>query len=246
VLSTGGIQLVGYSVSPYNHIQTKAFAWTPDSSRIAYISNRNGASNVWTVGLQGTDVVLTDNTDPDAQIYCPLWSADGKRLAFFFQKKKKDENGKAICGLKLLDTATGKTTDIFQSPRIMRLIGWTPDENGLIIAEPDKVSGLPLETLIKKIAVASGTETVISSLKNIYFYNIFLSDDRKYIAYAARSDDKDDIWVIPSTGGQARKLTGNNDSGLYFSRLAWFHDGSSIVFGKQTRFSLLSMITDID
>lgn len=247
ILTVGGIQLVGYSVSPYNHIQTKAFAWAPDSNRIAYISDRNGASNIWIVGLQkGSDLVVTDNTDPELQIYCPLWSTDGKRLAFFFQRKKKDENGKAICGLKLLDTETAKTTDIFQSVRIMRLIGWTPDETGLIIAEPDKVGGLPMETLIKKIAVAGGTETVISNLKNVYFYNIFLSDDRKYIAFAARNDDKDDIWVTPSTGGQARKLTANNDSGLYFSRLAWFHDGSAIVFGKQTRFSLLSMIMDIN
>ncbi len=244
-LTTGGIQLAGYSVSPYNHIQTKSFAWSPDSSTIAYVSSRNGASNIWTVGLQGTDVVLTDNTDPDTTYYCPIWSENGKRLAFFFHKKKRDENGK-ICGLKLFDTETAKTTDVFESAKTIRLLGWTPDETGLIIAEPDKLSSLPPETVLKRIAVSGGTEIIISNLKNAYFYNIFLSDDRKYIAYAARSDGKDDIWVIPSTGGQAKKLTGNNDSQVYFSRLSWFHDGSAIVFGKQTRFSLLSMITDIN
>jgi hypothetical protein len=82
-------------------------------------------------------------------------------------------------------------------------------------------------------------------LKNIYFYNIFLSDDRKLIAYAARTDNKDDIWIVPSAWGAARKVTNNNYSGLYYSRLAWLHDGSSIVFGKQTRYSLLSLITGI-
>ena len=204
VLTTVGIQFAGYSVSPYNYTQTKAFAWSPDGSKIAYVSNRNGASNIWTVGLQtDSDVVLTDNTDPDISLLCPLWSGDGKKLAVFFQRKKKDENG-TICGLNLFDTETGKAIEVFESSRQMRLIGWTPDETGLIIAEPDKVSGLPPETFLKRIGVAGQKETVIASLKNVYFYNIFLSDDKKYVAYAARSDDKDDIWVIPSTGGQAR------------------------------------------
>ncbi|MBK8305457.1 MAG: hypothetical protein IPK98_19585 [Chloracidobacterium sp.] len=31
----------------------------------------------------------------------------------------------------------------------MRLIGWTADENGLIIAESEKTSGLPPETVLK-------------------------------------------------------------------------------------------------
>jgi Tol biopolymer transport system component len=110
----------------------------------------------------------------------------------------------------------------------------------------ETVSGLPPATVLKRVAIAGGAQSPIADLKNIYFYNIFLSDDRKLIAYAARTDNKDDIWVIPSAGGAARKVTNNNDSGLYYSRLAWLHDGSSIVFGKQTRYSLLSIITDLN
>jgi hypothetical protein len=83
-------------------------------------------------------------------------------------------------------------------------------------------------------------------LKNAYFYNIFLADDRRSIAFAARNDNRDDLWVMQLPGGLPRKITNNNDSGLYYSRLAWFHDGSAITFGKQTRFSLLSMITGIE
>jgi hypothetical protein len=51
---------------------------------------------------------------------------------------------------------------------------------------------------------------------------------------------------MSAIGGAARRITNNNDSGQYYSRLAWLRDGSAIVFGKQTRFSLLSKMTDID
>jgi TolB protein len=242
LLTSGGISQIGYSISPYNYVQSRAFAFSPDSSRIAYVSDRNGASNIWTVGLRdGSDIPITKNTDTNVGFYAPIWSADGSKLAFFFQTKAKEPTR----GLNLYDGANGEIATVFQTTKSMRIIGWTPDETGLIIVQSDASSGLPPSAVIKRIAVSGGKETVLADLKNVYFYNIFLSDDRKQIAYVARSDNKDDIWVMPSAGGPARKLTGNNDSGLYFSRLAWLHDGSSIVFGKQTRYSLLSIINDI-
>ena len=247
-LTTENKLSVGYSVLPYNWVQTTVFAWSPDGAKIAYVSERNGAANIWAVGLRdGSDAALTDNDDSNLSFYCPVWSANGKRLAFFTQKKKADESGKTTRGLRVIDVENGKTTVVYETGNVIRLIGWTADESGLIIAETDKAfSGLQPETVLKRIAIASGTESVINRLKNAYFYNIFLSSDRKNIAYAARNQDKDDIWVVAATGGDARKLTSNNDSGLYYSRLAWLHDGSAIVFGKQTRFSLLSMITNIN
>ena len=135
--------------------------------------------------------------------------------------------------------------EVFETDKMIRLIGWTADESSLIFAETEVRSGLPPETFLKSVNAASGTEKSIARLQNAYFYNILLSDDRKLVAFAARTEDKDDVWVIPSVGGSTRKLTKNIDTNVYFSRLAWLHDGSSIFFGKQTRFSLLSMINDI-
>jgi eukaryotic-like serine/threonine-protein kinase len=229
-----------FSVSPYNYTQTQPFAWSPDGAQIAYVSKKSGASNVWTVRPgDGVDAMWTDNAEPGVTFSCPIWSPDGKRLAYALQQGN-------YSGFRYVDIGAAQGNDAYQAESFIRLIGWSPDGTGLIFADRAGSSGLPPETVIKRVNLAGGAETAIATLKNTYFYNIFLSDDRKLIAFAARNDDRDDIWTVSTSGGPARKLTANNDNGLYYSRLAWLHDGSAIVFGKQTRFSLLSMITDID
>ncbi|MGB7070075.1 MAG: protein kinase [Pyrinomonadaceae bacterium] len=241
-----GIPLIGYSVSPYNHVQTNAFAWSPDGSKIAYVSVVNGVSNIRAVS-PGTmsDEVLTKYESSDDSLYCPIWSADGKRLAIFSQKKHPDASGVTMRALRIVDIETGTDSAVFGTNEIIRLIGWTADESGLIVAEAERFSGMPPETSLKRIAIASGIESPIATLKNVYFYNIRLSRDRKNIAYAARNENRDDVWVSNSNGGNPRKVTRNSDSAIYFSRLAWLNDGSAVVLGKQSRFSVLSMITEI-
>jgi hypothetical protein len=43
-------------------------------------------------------------------------------------------------------------------------------------------------------------------------------------------------------GGAAKKVTSNNDARLFLSSITWSPDGKNIYFGKQNRFSMISMI----
>jgi Tol biopolymer transport system component len=245
LLSTGGISRVGYSISPYNSVQQNAFAWSPEGTRIAYSSNRNGADNIWTIWPStGDDRLVTNNSDANLTFTCPIWASDGKRLAFFSQTKRPDGQGKTERAIWIVEVEKGSASKVFSTAKPIRMIGWSSDETELLIAETEKLgSSLPPETIISR--VSSGASTEIARLKNAYYYNIFLSVDRKQIAYAARNNDLDDIWLMPASGGTPQSLTENNDFSIFFSRMAWKNDGSAIIFGKQTRFSLLSMITEI-
>lgn len=242
-----GTAVEAFSVSPYNLAQTSTYSWSPDGSSIAYVVGKDGIYNVWRVSTSdGTTTQITASTEKGLIFSSPIWSPDGKRIAFGF-RWPRDASGRVVRGLRVADAETGATTGVHESARITRLIGWTADNASLIVAEADKENDpLPPQTKIVRFVVGGGAETLIVSLQNNYFYNIFLSADRKQIAYAARDQNLDDLWVIPVTGGVPRKLTRNNDTGLYFSRLAWLPDGSGVVFGKQTRFSLLSMMTRTD
>lgn len=244
-ITLGGISHSGYAVSPYNQPETSSFSWSPDSSKIAYASTREKISNIWNVSRDGVERQITDNRDDSFSYKCPLWDKAGKRIAFGFGKKR-DASGRSATGLRIVDVETGATTTIVESSKRIRLIGWTQDENGLIFAETEKIEqGPPAEIILKRVALAGNTESEIARLKNTYYFNIFLSHDGKNLAFAARNDGLDNLWMIPASGGTARKVTNNSDSGVSYSRLAWLPDGSSLVVGKQTRFSLLSSISGI-
>jgi len=194
---------------------------------------------------EGAASQLSMNADATITMSSPSWSGDGKFVAIAVEKRDLSPTN-STRGVLIVDTSTRNTTTAYESTNPQRLIGWTPENDALIVAEPSRLSSLPPETTLKRISLRGGMESALATLKNVYFYNIFLADDRRFIAFAARNDDRDDIWVLPVAGGAPRRITSNNDSGLYFSRLAWFHDGSAITFGKQTRFSLLSIISDIE
>lgn len=65
---------------------TSGIAWdfqpvfSPDGSRIAFISDRGGAENVWTMNADGGDLVQV--TDEKAQLlHNPVWTPDGEFIA---------------------------------------------------------------------------------------------------------------------------------------------------------------------
>ncbi len=59
-------------------------AWSPDGTRLAFASTRNGGTNVYVVNADGTGLRhLTQNDHPAvARDETPVWSPDGTRIAF--------------------------------------------------------------------------------------------------------------------------------------------------------------------
>ncbi len=239
-----GLKPVNYSVLPYNRLQTSDFSWSPDGNKIAYISDLNGADNIWIVGKDGANnFQLSDNKDSNLTYYCPIWSADGKQISYTSQTNQSD--GKPTFSIWILDTDKKVSRLLTQKNEFCRLIGWK-QENELLIAsvEGSNIAGLPTEVTLNSVETKTGTLSEITRQKDAYLFNIHLSTDAKKIAFAARRDGKDNIWTISTSGGEAKQATNNNDAKLYFSSLVWSPDNNTIFFGRQTRFSLLSMLTD--
>jgi Tol biopolymer transport system component len=54
-------------------------SWSPDSTRIAFSSSRNGSRDIWVIGRDGTGLQqLTDG--PEERLGSPVWSPYGKRI----------------------------------------------------------------------------------------------------------------------------------------------------------------------
>ncbi len=134
-----------------------------------------------------------------------------------------------------------------ESDERIRLLGWAKNEEELIFAVRDKslISiSTPPESIIRAVSVKTGKVRNLTILKDAYFYNIYLSPDKRSIGFTSRLGNRDNVWISSLEGGEPQKLTENNDPRLYFSSLAWSPDGKTIYFGKQIKFTILSMLTN--
>src|SRR5262245_21374961 len=107
--------------------------WSPDSRTIAFVSNRGGSQQIWTIATSGGEAVQL--TELSVDVDNPRWSPDGSRIAFSAEvypnsdlaetakrdKAKADNPVKAMKFDRLLvrhwDTwADGKRSHVFVVP----------------------------------------------------------------------------------------------------------------------------------
>jgi len=55
-------------------------AWSPDGTRIAFVSDRDGNDDIWVIAADGSG--LTNLTHHEAKDHSPAWSPDGEWIAF--------------------------------------------------------------------------------------------------------------------------------------------------------------------
>lgn len=232
---------------PYNRYQTRDYSWSADGKWIAYSSRKDGASNLWRVSVDGSsEQRVTNNTDTDVQVSCPIWSHDGLRIAFVANTSEEPAVGKQSWDFCIANTSG--TRKIYHTESVLRLVGWSSSGEA-IVAQVENTGfnrALPADVELYGITVDEGTHRYIAGIKAAAFANIHLSPDGKSIAFAAAADGRDNIWIIPVVGGQARKVTSNNDSRLFVSSLGWAPDSKMIYYGKQFSWSFLTIIHNLE
>ncbi|HET8674470.1 MAG TPA: protein kinase, partial [Blastocatellia bacterium] len=207
-VTSGELPPVRVTLLPYNRLQARYFSWFPDSVRLAYIAQKGGANNVWFVSTDGTgDTQLTGNDDAKMLLDSPLCSSDGKSIAYM-SKTNKAADGKLIYGIWVIDLETKTARTVFQAENFLRLLGWSEDGTGLIVAKVNtNPRGVPMAEIgVVEIAVASGEQRLLAKLQSAYLYNIHLSADGRMLAYVAQQEGKDNIWMMPARGGAAKRL----------------------------------------
>ena len=96
--------------------------WSPDGSRIAFISDKSGEEEVWVVPQDGSGQPEQLTTAGKAFRYAPEWAPDGKRIAF------GDKDGK----IHVLTVADHKLVQIVDAPfGQIRDYAWSPRGNHL-------------------------------------------------------------------------------------------------------------------
>jgi len=123
----------------------------------------------------------------------------------------------------------------------VRMIGWADSGDAVIVAR----SATPLETgpgevELLRVSPSNGSEK-IATLHEVHADTITLAPDSKSLAFTGRRLDKDDVWTISTNGGDARKVTNNGNTRIFYANLAWSSDGKTIYFDKQEQINTISM-----
>ncbi|MFN6962379.1 MAG: protein kinase domain-containing protein [Pyrinomonadaceae bacterium] len=243
----------GYTSAPYLKIGINHISWSPDSSSLAFAgSTSDGASNIWIVPADGGDArALTHNEDRSESYFFPTWSPDGRSVAFVSESPRSPRQSERKFRLWIVDAnGGGPARVIFESPQRFRFLGFERAGGSVLFAQnsdPRDMSPTPAKSVIYRLAIATGERSVVTELQQAYFHNIHLSRDAGSIAFVTRREDVTALWAVQvAAGGKAaaRRLFVENDPKVLISSLAWSPDSRSIVFGKQTRTNLLSMLTN--
>jgi Tol biopolymer transport system component len=105
-------------------------SWSPDGSRIAFDATRDGNTEIYVVGADGSNPIRL--TDSPAEDWSPSWSPDGSRIAF-----ASDRTG--IAQVWVMPAGGGEPVQLTDLPDAHNGPAWSPD--GTRIAHQEWVAG---------------------------------------------------------------------------------------------------------
>jgi Tol biopolymer transport system component/DNA-binding winged helix-turn-helix (wHTH) protein len=237
-LTTEGVPRGGYALLPYDRTQVADFGWSSDGSKYVYLDKTN--RNIW-LGFSGggKTVNLTNSDNSNVIYYGPVWSPAGDRLAFVSSQRPASDGEKAVWSVWLSEQDNPR--EIFKTPETLRLLGWSPDGDRLFFEmDPVGVKASPSNVKILEVLM-NGNARIINSFEKISALSMTLSADGKNVAFAARREGSDNIYISPIATGEIKKITANTNHNFCFGSLKWAPDGKTIYYDRQEQIYTISM-----
>ena len=199
--------------------------WSPDGSALAFISDREGAAQLYRLPLGGGEAERL--TDRKESVTAFRWSPDGSRIALLMNESKpdalaqreKDRDDARVVDKEerhervwLLDVATKRLLQATAGTWHIDQIEWLPDGQSLVASATDKPHVDAWIDRIYRIDLEHPTDATFHEIAAPRgpFGSLAVSPDGRLLAYVgARVDGPEghDLFVLPIAGGPARNLT---------------------------------------
>jgi len=230
VVTPDGVRTSGETSAPYYRHSTN-YNWSHDGKRIAYTSIRSGAANIWVVSTDGSgaDIRKTENDDRQLRIDSPFWSLDDRSLAYVAAPKSNSSPGVRTVNV-LRD---GQLTIALQREFPLRVLGWSAGDYVYVAQGELKPPSPPQRLTLLRVHDQTGKVETILEHPSAYVDSACLSSDGQRLAFAARMNGTDNLFVVESRGGSPRKVTNNSDPTLFFSGVSFSPDKKTLYFSKQ-------------
>jgi TolB protein len=205
-------------------------AWSPDSRRLAFYSDRDGNAEIYVMNADGSEVTRLTNHAADEGY--PSWSPDGRTITF-------DSDRDGNFEIYAMDATGSNVRRVTNHPARDVSAAWSPDGSRIAFmsdrdkafdiyeippsnaAPPKKVPGTFSEkvpgTFLGEPAGGRRLTTTGTSWFPAY------SPDGSLLAFHVGRD----VHVMPAAGGELRRLTTDPANGMYPT---WSPDGRRLAF----------------
>ncbi len=191
-----------------------AASFSPDGKRIAFISELKGVSQVWVKSLtEGDPIQLTSDEDPASR---PRWSPAGDEIVYV----RRPPGKASIYSVSLEGGAPRKIIEGGRNPNWSRdgkrLVFerdydvWTANRDG---SDQRRIDGVPPTDFLASDRLPA-----------------FSPDGSAIAVFHNEKGPIGDYWVVPVSGGEARRLTFD---AIFGGAAAWTPDGQFIIFPSQ-------------
>src|SRR5215831_10737591 len=104
------------------------------------------------------------------------------------------------------------------------------------------IPNAPVNVGLIAISIRDGKQRSLAQLPATYFQNIKLAPAGNQIAYVSREEGTDSLKTMAVSGGPAKTIITATDPRVYLAALVWSPDGKVIYYGKQSSWTVFSMI----
>ena len=194
-------------------------AWSPDGTKIAFHSDRDGNYEIYVMSFDGSGVTrLTNNAVFDGE---PAWSPDGAKIAFASNRDGRTE-------IYVMNPDGSGVTRLSSEQADEQSPAWSPD--GTRIAFISARAG-QYDVYVMNADGSGITRLADRGLEPSW------SPDGTRIAFRG-GDGNSQIYVMNADGSGVTRLTNNSDNDW---QPAWSPDGSRIAFTK-----VVELCDDVD
>lgn len=177
---------------------------------IVFSSDRSGPWRLWLIDANGENLQQLTEGDDDAHDVDPMFSPDGKTVLFSSTRQ-------GVIGVWTIPADGGEMTRLCDGDQA----AWSPDGTSIALRRDNAIVLRNLET---------GDEQTVSPADWPTCSGPVWSPDGKTIAFAARWDAGNGIYLVPVSGGEPQKVYDKKGA----CEPCFTPDGDGIVYETET------------
>ena len=192
-------------------------AWSPDGTKIAFSSNRDGSYQIYMMNADGSNLMPVTNSDPDN--HEPRWSPDGAKFVFISTRDGNQE-------VYVMNVDGSNQIRLTNTPEVEIDPAWSPD-GGKIAFESRRDGNYEIYVMN-----ADGSNQTNITNQELPDHGPAWSPDGTKIAFHGVRTDGSGIFLMSPDGSNVTRVTEPGGQNWSDGGSAWSPDGTKIAFHR--------------